>query len=77
MLPPTDMQFVPHHVEAEIGSHLELPLAVFGQIGQGGERHMYDDCRNMPFKIRIADTGVFADTTGEDDCYHKVLIPKL
>lgn len=31
VLPPEDMKFVPQHVEAVVGTELEMPLAVFGQ----------------------------------------------
>lgn len=32
MLPPEDMKFVPRKVEAEVGTELEMPLAVYGRV---------------------------------------------
>ena len=38
VVPPTEMEFVASRVEAEIGSTLELPLAMFGMYaGKAGE----------------------------------------
>ncbi len=43
VVPPGDMQFVLGTVEAEIGTTLELPLAMFGIIKKGTNR----DCWSL------------------------------
>ncbi|CAH1786082.1 unnamed protein product [Owenia fusiformis] len=57
--PPTDAYFVPSPVEAEIDSTLELPLAAFTNLPNGLGRHMFADCRFLPWKVTITDGNVF------------------
>ncbi len=65
VLPPLDMDFLPSRVEAEIGTTLELPLAVFGYLPGGTGRFMFADCRHLHFTIQIIDRSIFQDVTGE------------
>ncbi|XP_048780768.2 nuclear pore membrane glycoprotein 210-like isoform X2 [Ostrea edulis] len=57
VLPPEDMKFVPQHVEAVVGTELEMPLAVFGQYQ--GKLYPFNDCRKMKVNISFSDPTAF------------------
>ncbi|XP_078582959.1 nuclear pore membrane glycoprotein 210-like [Branchiostoma floridae x Branchiostoma japonicum] len=60
VLPPSDIQFLPSPVEAEIGTTLDLPLALFADLSQNPRvLHHYDDCRLLKMDFKFSDKAVF------------------
>eukprot|EP00058_Branchiostoma_floridae_P022277 XP_002607767.1 hypothetical protein BRAFLDRAFT_82784 [Branchiostoma floridae] len=60
VLPPSDIQFLPSPVEAEIGTTLDLPLALFADLSQNPRvLHHYDDCRLLKMEFKFSDKAVF------------------
>ncbi|XP_062607902.1 nuclear pore membrane glycoprotein 210-like [Saccostrea cucullata] len=57
VLPPEDMKFVPKHVEAKVGSELDMPLSVFGR--HQGKLFPFNDCRRMKVNISFSDPTAF------------------
>ena len=62
VIPPVDMEFLPSRVEAEIGTTLQLPLAVYGEID--GEKIAFIDCRLLKYVVKVADETVFSYSPG-------------
>ena len=62
MVPPSDMSFLPSHVEAPLGASLSLPLQVRGNIAEEGEERVLEpflDCRKMSLSIVSSDSSIF------------------
>ncbi|KAI8519172.1 hypothetical protein Bbelb_024290 [Branchiostoma belcheri] len=60
VLPPSEVQFLPSPVEAEIGTTLDLPLALFADISQKPRvLHHYEDCRQLKMEFKFSDKAVF------------------
>ncbi|CAL8325175.1 unnamed protein product [Merluccius merluccius] len=61
---PVAMDFSPCPVEARVGNVLELPLRIFGLLGEGGEvameeRVMLSDCSHFDLQVEDENHGVF------------------
>uniref|UniRef100_A0A673WM22 Nucleoporin 210 n=1 Tax=Salmo trutta TaxID=8032 RepID=A0A673WM22_SALTR len=58
---PVGMDFSPCPVEARVHLALDLPLRVFGLLGEGGgeERVMLSDCRHFDLQVEEENQGVF------------------
>ncbi|XP_045065483.1 nuclear pore membrane glycoprotein 210-like isoform X1 [Coregonus clupeaformis] len=58
---PVGMDFSPCPVEARVGLVLELPLRIFGLLGEGGgeERVMLSDCSHFDLLVEEENQGVF------------------
>ncbi|XP_066264893.1 nuclear pore membrane glycoprotein 210-like [Branchiostoma lanceolatum] len=68
VLPPSDIQFLPSPVEAEIGTTLDLPLALFADLSQNPRvLHHYDDCRQLKMDFKFSDKAVFQLVEGAVD----------
>ncbi|XP_019637955.1 PREDICTED: nuclear pore membrane glycoprotein 210-like [Branchiostoma belcheri] len=60
VLPPSEIQFLPSPVEAEIGTTLDLPLALFADLAQKPRvLHHYEDCRQLKMDFKFSDKAVF------------------
>ncbi|ELU01491.1 hypothetical protein CAPTEDRAFT_222865 [Capitella teleta] len=57
VLPPSKMEFLPSRVEVEVGSVLDLPLAVYGKLNQ--TLHTFNDCHQMPIEVSVNENSVF------------------
>ncbi|XP_052692934.1 nuclear pore membrane glycoprotein 210-like [Crassostrea angulata] len=57
VLPPEDMKFVPRQVEAEVGTELEMPLAVYGRVQ--GKLVPFNDCHRMKVNFTFSDPTAF------------------
>ncbi|XP_002667606.3 nuclear pore membrane glycoprotein 210 [Danio rerio] len=57
VIEPVGMEFSPCAVEARVGLHLDLPLRIFGQLGD--ERVTLSDCSHFDMQVDMESTGVF------------------
>lgn len=64
---PVGMDFSPCPVEARVRLALELPLRIFGLLGEGGgeERVMLSDCSHIDLQVEEENQGVFQLLEGE------------
>ncbi|CAL8098880.1 unnamed protein product [Orchesella dallaii] len=57
ILPPTGMEIIPHIVEAEVGTAIQVPLAFYtvrpNDINK--TRVSYSSCGKLPFKVEVLD----------------------
>ncbi|KAL1021498.1 hypothetical protein UPYG_G00014030 [Umbra pygmaea] len=72
---PLAMDFSPCPVEARVGLELELPLRIFGLLGEEGEekRVMLSDCSHFDLQVQEESQGVFQVLEGrippgQDQC---------
>ena len=70
MVEPVGMDFSPCPVEARVGLVLELPLRIFGLLGEGGkwgveQRVMLSDCSHFDLQVEEETQGVFQLLEGE------------
>ncbi|XP_056129550.1 nuclear pore membrane glycoprotein 210 [Lampris incognitus] len=85
---PVAMDFSPCPVEARVGTVLELPLRIFGLLGEGGkeeegERVMLSDCFHFDLQVEEENHGIFQLldgrlAPGQDHCSGvraKALVP--
>ena len=56
------MEFLPSRVEAQIGTELTLPLAVYGK--HGNERKAFNLCEGMPLSVHVLETAIFKHIEG-------------
>ncbi|XP_033126135.1 nuclear pore membrane glycoprotein 210-like [Anneissia japonica] len=67
VLRPVEMLFLDSRVEAELGTTLALPLALFAQAGKGGEKKRCTDCKLLPLDKQLSDTTVFRIVEGDTE----------
>uniref|UniRef100_A0A673Z9C5 Nucleoporin 210 n=1 Tax=Salmo trutta TaxID=8032 RepID=A0A673Z9C5_SALTR len=77
---PVGMDFSPCPVEARVGLVLELPLRIFGLLGEGGkwgveQRVMLSDCSHFDLQVEEETQGVFQLLEGE--AFPHTLMPLL
>ncbi|XP_071946091.1 nuclear pore membrane glycoprotein 210-like [Antedon mediterranea] len=66
VLRPIEMLFLDSKVEAELGSTLALPLAIYAQTIKGGEKKKCTDCKLLPLEKQLSDNTVFKIVEDED-----------
>lgn len=60
------MDFAPCPVEARVGLVLDLPLRIFGLLGEmEGEQVMLSDCSHFDLQVQEENNGIFQLLEGE------------